>query len=408
MERYDDALAALDRADQLGPKDPDLDRSRAVILACSARITDAIAEFERFARRWPAAAQATETEDTLQYLRRIQEDEMPTGSYLADHLLEQVGDNMNLGDWHIVERKGRRVIAADPQRPEGHFVLGLACLEQKRHPEALEAFLAAHALEADYAPTMHNIGLVYVELGQPEQAIPWLERALDQEPESLSALYQMGRAYQRLGRLEEAADYWRRVLRANPEHRAAQERLHEIGQGPAPQDPPPPPQRKQMVVMTPIVKARMRHSHVHRNGGVTLTWDGSVGFVLEDTENPNNYTIHAGEPFRTARLSDRDILDLMGLIKQLLTMIDAGNTRDAAVLAYYEEQPIFGYQARFEGGERVHLDADGQFNVRRVPRFFKVRIDSDLITPIGDPMQGTLIYLNQRPRPGFMLTTLNA
>jgi hypothetical protein len=161
-----------------------------------------------------------------------------------------------------------------------------------------------------------------------------------------------------------------------------------------------------MIAMTPIVKARMRHPHVHHNGGVILTWDGAVGFVLEDTENPNNYSIHAGEPFRTAHLSDQDILDLAGMIKQLLTMIDANNTREVAVLTYYDEQPIFGYQARFEGGERVHLDADGQFNVKRVPRFFKVRIDSDLITPIGDPMQGMLIYVNQRPGPGFMLSTL--
>jgi hypothetical protein len=86
-------------------------------------------------------------------------------------------------------------------------------------------------------------------------------------------------------------------------------------------------------------------------------------------------------------------------------MVDAGNTREVAVLAYYDDQPLFGYQARFERGERVHSDADGQFTVTRVPRFFKVRIDSDLITPIGAPMQGTLIYVNQ-PGPGIMLTTL--
>ena len=96
----------------------------------------------------------------------------------------------------------------------------------------------------------------------------------------------------------------------------------------------------------------------------------------------------------------------MGVIKQLLRMIDADNTRDIAVLVYYDEQRAFVYQARFERGERVEFDVDGQFVVTRVPRFFKVRIDSDLPTPYGDPMQGTLIYLNQRSRPGFMINTL--
>jgi tetratricopeptide (TPR) repeat protein len=124
MERSEDALAALDRASQMGPKDPDLAHSRAVILACAGRTTEAIAEFEHYAHRWPAAAQATNAQDTLQYLKRIQDGEMPSGSYLADHLLEQVGDNIDLGDWHIVERKGRRIIAADPQRPGSRFCAG--------------------------------------------------------------------------------------------------------------------------------------------------------------------------------------------------------------------------------------------------------------------------------------------
>jgi hypothetical protein len=132
--------------------------------------------------------------------------------------------------------------------------------------------------------------------------------------------------------------------------------------------------------MTPSVKARMRHPRVHRVGSLTLTWDGEVDFVLEDADNSHNYTIYAGGPFRTAHVPDEDILDLMGLIKQLLRMIDADNTRDVAVLVYYDEQTTFVYQARFVEGERVELDAEGQFVVTRVPRFFKVRIDSDLST----------------------------
>jgi tetratricopeptide (TPR) repeat protein len=406
LERYDDALAALDQAGRLGPEDANMVHSRGVILACAGRPADAIAEFERFVRQWPAAVREYGTQDTLQHLRRIQNGETPAGSYLVNHLEAQVTANMNMGDWHLVERKARRMIAADPHRPEGHFALGVACAEQERYPEALEAFLAAHALDPHDVPTLFDIGQAYVQLGQPEQAIPWLERALNRDSESLAALYQMGEAYRQLDRLEEAADWWRRVLHVDPDHRSAQERLHEIGLGPAPQEPPPSPKRQQMLEMTPIVKARMRHPRVHRVAGLTLTWDGEVGFVLEDADNPLNYTIHAGGPFHTDRVPDEDILDLMGVIKQLLRMIDADNARDIAVLVYYDEQTVFVYQARFEQGERVEFDADGQFIVTRVPRFFKVRIDSDLVTPYGNPMQGTLIYMNQRSRPGFMIGTL--
>jgi hypothetical protein len=158
--------------------------------------------------------------------------------------------------------------------------------------------------------------------------------------------------------------------------------------------------------MTPIVKARMRQPRIHRNDGLTLTWDGEVGFVLEDKENPHNATIHAGGPFRTAHMEAEDLLDLIGMMKLLLRMIDMENTRNVAVLAYYADQPVFGYQARFERGKRIEFDHGGQFIVTEVPRFFKVRIDSDLSTPYGDPMQGMLIYLNQQPEQGILISTL--
>lgn len=406
LEWYDDALAALDQASRIVPDDANMVHSRGVILACAGRIADAMDEFDRLVHRWPALVPEYGTQDVLEHLHRIQSGEMAPGSYLADHLEGQVTTNMHMGDWHLVERKARRMIAVDPQSPRGHFILGLVCVERERYPEALEAFLAAQALDPDDVPTWIDIGLAYVQLGQPEQAIPWLERALNQDAASVFALYQMGQAYRQLDRLDEAADWYQRVLQVDPNHRPARERLHEIGLGPEPQEPPPSPKRQWMLERTPTVKARMRRPRVHRVGGVTLTWDGEVGFVLEDDDNPYNYTLYTAGPFETFRVSDEDMLVLMGVIKELLRMIDAGNTRDVAVLAYYDNQTTFVYQSRFEGDERVEFDADGQFSVTHIPRFFKVRVDSDLSTPYGDPMQGTLIYLRQQSRPGLVVSTL--
>jgi cytochrome c-type biogenesis protein CcmH/NrfG len=63
------------------------------------------------------------------------------------------------------------MIAGDPQRPEGHFTLGMAYAKQERYPEALEAFPAAYTLDPDDGLTWIHIGQAYVQLGQPEQAI---------------------------------------------------------------------------------------------------------------------------------------------------------------------------------------------------------------------------------------------
>jgi tetratricopeptide (TPR) repeat protein len=406
LERYDDALAALDEVERLVSDDPETMHSRGVVYACAARIPEAIAAFQRFARRWPQQARQEETRATLRQLRRAQRGKIPPGTYLVDHLQEQVSLNVEMGDLDLVECKARRMIAADPNRPEGHFALGLACVESGRYQEALEAFLAAHSRGPDHEPTLYNIGYTYLQLDEPEQAIPWLERALRQESEKLATLYQLGLACERLGRREEAVTWWRRALEIDPHYYLAQQRLHEIGHGPEPTEPPHPPSSQQLRAMIPVVKGRMRRPKVYRNGGLTLTYDGQVGFVLEDTENARNAAVYAGGPFRVAHIMDEDVLDLIGVVKMVLRLVNVENTRDVAVLAYYADQPVFSYQVRFSRGKQVEFDASGRFVVTEVPRFFKVRIDSDLSTPYGDPMQGTLIYLNQHPKTGILINTL--
>jgi len=407
LERYDKALAALDEVERYAPDDPDTIHDRAVTYACAARVPEAIAAFKLFARRWPKLARRRETRKAIRQLCRAQRGEIPAGTYLVDHLQEQISHNVELGDFDLVERKARRMMAADPDRPEGHFALGVACVEQGRYQEALEALQAAHSRDLDHEPTLYNIGHTYLQLGEPEQAIPWLERALRREPKKPATLHQLGLACERLGRRDEAVAWWQRALKIDPGYYLAQQRLHEVGQGPEPTEPPLPPTSQQLRTMTPIVKARMRRPKVYRNGGLTLTYDGGVGFVLEDTENPRNATIHAGGPFQVAHITHQeDVLDLVGLVKLLLRMINVENTRDVAVLAYYASRPVFSYQLRFDRSKQIEFNAYGQFVVTEVPRLFKLRVDSDLSTPYGDPMQGILIYLNQHPQPGVLVSTL--
>jgi tetratricopeptide (TPR) repeat protein len=406
LERYDEALAVLDEVERHALDDPEAVHSRAVVYACAARIPEAIATFEQFARRWPRQARQLEIRETIRQLRRAQRGKVPPGDYLVDHLQEQVSHNVELGDFHLVEAKARRMMAANPDRPEGHFALGVACVEQHRYEEALDAFKVAHACDPDYEPTLYNIGYTYLQLDEPEQAVPWLERALRREPEKLATLHWLGVACERLGRRDEALAWWGRALEIDPDYHLVQQRLHEVGQGPPPVEPPLPPTVQQLRTMTPAVKARMKRPQVYRTDALTLTYDGQVGFVLEDAENPRNGTVYAGGPFRTTHILDEDLLDLIGMVKMLLRMVDVENTREAAVLVYYASRPVFSYQVRFSRGEQVEFDADGQFVVTEIPRLFKLRIDSDLSTPYGNPMQGTLIYLNQHPQPGVLVSTL--
>ena len=406
LERFDEALAALDEVRRLGAEDADIAHGRAIIDACAGRPRAAIATAEDLLRRWPRQAKRLQVRDMLEELRRIQKGERPPGDYLVGHLNEQIKHDIDLGDFTTVEVKARRMIAANANAARGHFLLGVACLAQRRSAEALAALQAAYALDPGNEPTLYNIGHAYLQMDEPAQALPWLERALGEEPRKTATLHQLGVACERLGRRNEAVAWWRRALKVDPQHYLAQQRLHEVGAGPEPVEPPLPPVYDQLRTMTPLVKARMRLPRVYRNGGVTLTYESEIGFVLEDTENPRNGTIHAGGPFQVAYIQDEDLLDLIGLVKLLLRMINRENTRDVAVLAYYAERPIFAFEARYERGKEVAFNADGRFVVTEAPRFFKLRMDSDLATPYGEPMQGTLIYLNQQPQPGLLVSTM--
>lgn len=406
LERYDEALAALDEAERCLPADPETLYSRGVTCACAARLPEAIAAFEQFTRRWPPLARQRQVRRTLRYLRRIQRGELPPGDYLVDHLQGQIHHNVEIDDLVLVERKARRMIAANPQRPEGHFALGVAGLELGHFPEALEAFRSALARDPDHEPTLYNVGHTYLQMGRPEEALPWLERSLRREPRKLATLHQLGVACEQLGRRDEAVSWWRRALTVDPHYELAQWRLHEVGQGPPPPESPLSPHSLQLRKMIPIAKARMRRPLVRRCGDLTLTYDGQVGFVLEDAGNALNATVYAGGPFRIVELPDEDLLDLLGLTKLLLRMAEAGNARDIAVLIYYADGAVFNYQRGFTPGQSPDIDAHGRFIATAVPRLFKLRIDSDFSTPYGDPMQGNLIYLSQHRRPGILVSTL--
>jgi len=299
-----------------------------------------------------------------------------------------------------------RMIVANPDRPEGHFALGVACAEQERCQEALEALLIADARDPDYQPTLYNVAHAYLRLDQPGEALSWGERALRREPNHVATAHLLGLACEKLERREDAIGWWRRALRIDPSYELPQEELYRVGAGPKPTEPMPSQNAQELRRMSPVVKARMTRREVYRVGGVTLTFDGQVGYVLEDAENPLNGTVHAGTPFRVGHISDDDVLNLIGVIKLLLTQINVENTRDAAVLIYYANRPTFNYQARFGRGERTTFQTNNQFVVTEAPRFFKLRINSDLATPYGNPMGGKLIYLNQHPRPGILVNTL--
>jgi len=116
LDRFDEALAAVDEIQRTQPDDPETIYNRGVICACASRLPEAIAAFELYMRRWPQLARQREVQHTLRKLRRIESGKLAPGSYLLEILQEQIVYNVEANDFHLVETKSRRMIALVPDR----------------------------------------------------------------------------------------------------------------------------------------------------------------------------------------------------------------------------------------------------------------------------------------------------
>jgi tetratricopeptide (TPR) repeat protein len=405
MGSYNDSVSAFNEALELSPKNADLLLMQGVAYACQGNIKSALLNFETYKHCQPRDSREP-IKKRLQLLHRIEHNEAPQNTYRFEFLMEQISHNLELNDFHLVERKAQEMISLLPNRPEGHFYLGVANLESDRIQEGIDAFKLAAALNPKHDITHYNLGYALIKIGRAEEGIPHLELALKYNPKYLAAIHEMGVAYNCLGQREEAIRWWKEALKIDRDYQPTRWRLYEAGENNAPEELPLSRTQEQLQVMIPIAKQRLIHPSIVKKGDLTIMYQAGQGFVLEDSHNPGNGTVYLGGPFIVGKMRDEDILEFMGVMKLFLRTMDATNTRDIAILVYYSNGDIFNYQTRYKRGKQVDSIADGPFCVQEVPFLFKMRLDSDMPIPYATKSQGYTIYLNQHPKPGLFITSM--
>jgi len=106
---------------------------------------------------------------------------------------------------------------------------GIAMMDQKQYPLAIDAFIHAAALDEKYrqaAQVNQAIGLI--ELDQYDRAATLLDAVVRANPENMRALFQQARVFIRRGQLDEAEVNIRRVLAAFPRDRLSLQQLGEL------------------------------------------------------------------------------------------------------------------------------------------------------------------------------------
>jgi tetratricopeptide (TPR) repeat protein len=111
----------------------------------------------------------------------------------------------------------REGVSKYPDNPELMNELAYFWAEQGLHlPEALALSRRAAALDPDNGPILDTWGWVYFQMGQPKDALPYLQRAAFMTNNDPVVLQHVGDAYLKLGLRREAIATWTRALEKDP------------------------------------------------------------------------------------------------------------------------------------------------------------------------------------------------
>ncbi len=106
---------------------------------------------------------------------------------------------------------------------------GIALIDQRQYPLAIDAFIQAAALDEKYrAMAQINQAIGLIELDRYHQAAALLDAVVKANPENMRALFQQARIFMKRGQLAEAETNLRRVLAAFPRDRMSWQQLGEL------------------------------------------------------------------------------------------------------------------------------------------------------------------------------------
>ncbi len=132
----------------------------------------------------------------------------------------QSGNILHLGGhYEEAAEQFRQSIDAYPTA-EGHTFLGWSLSELGRLEDAIAECKKAILLDADYGNPYNDIGVYLIQLGRPDEAVPWLRKAI---AATRYCCYEfahsnLGRVLLSQGKIDEAKRSFKRSLFHNPEY----------------------------------------------------------------------------------------------------------------------------------------------------------------------------------------------
>jgi tetratricopeptide (TPR) repeat protein len=95
---------------------------------------------------------------------------------------------MNTGRYNDAENQFNRVLRMDPQKPDGHYGLGLNASRQGHFEDAIRHFTSATRLNKDFHAAYAEMGFAYADLGQIDEAAAIVNSLTEKAPEVANTL----------------------------------------------------------------------------------------------------------------------------------------------------------------------------------------------------------------------------
>jgi len=93
-----------------------------------------------------------------------------------------------------------------------HFQIGEIYINQKQYENAIPPYKEALRLDPDFETAAINLGLAYQGLKQYANAITYFQRVLQKTPKDAKVLYVLGTVYTDAGDLTKASETYRTLL----------------------------------------------------------------------------------------------------------------------------------------------------------------------------------------------------
>lgn len=134
----------------------------------------------------------------------------------TDMALKRVEELLQLGYYPAARMVLDQLLIVNPECLNGLLFYGLLCYKEKKYSDSIMHLKQAISLSPDNPDAYNNIGLSYMESGQPKEAEVNLKKAIDLRPDNAIFVKNLAMVQRASGNLEEAVTTYKKALEIDP------------------------------------------------------------------------------------------------------------------------------------------------------------------------------------------------